>query len=159
MESMSHKSGLDITKGMVKLPEGLSARAMISEFFHSIRTYIENLIDKHVNELSGKNSVVLSPSDILYCLTIPIEWNEMQVNVMREAAFDAGYIETLDSDNLLFCHEPVAAAFSLVHRFKGVLTPNCRALVVDAGGGTVDFFMCKFSENVDEMAEVVCYPI
>jgi molecular chaperone DnaK (HSP70) len=64
---------------------------------------------------------------------------------MREAAFDAGYIESLDSDNLMFCHEPVAAAFSLVKRFEKILTRDSKALVVDAGGGTVDFFMCKLT--------------
>lgn len=64
---------------------------------------------------------------------------------MREAAFDAVYIETLGSDNLMFCHEPIAAAFSLVKRYEKVLTADSRSLVVDAGGGTVDFFMCKLT--------------
>lgn len=156
MDSLSSKSGLNITKGMTQLPEGLTPRMMIAEYLRSIRPYFQTLIEKHIKS-TGLERLLLSPTEIMYCFTVPIEWNESQVNIMREASFDAGYIEDLDSTNLLFCHEPVAAAFAITRRVNNFL-PNSRALIVDAGGGTVDFFTCKFTANGDrvdhEMTEV-----
>lgn len=123
-----------ITQGMPELPPGITPRNLISQYLLSLKPYVESLIGKHIQQQSEAEYFLISPSEIMYCLTIPIEWSEAHVSVMREAAFDAGFIETLDSDNLLFCHEPVAAAFSLVKKFENVLTGNSSALVCDAGG-------------------------
>jgi hypothetical protein len=57
----STKSGLDITKGMASLPEGLTIRMMIAEYFNAIRKHIELLIEKHINDTTDDCAVMISP--------------------------------------------------------------------------------------------------
>jgi hypothetical protein len=82
---------------------------------------------------------------------------------MRCAAFNAGLLASVDSDNLILCLEPEGVAFhalfdgteeAIIEDFYGGDESKCSAgmsirdvfsrrgskfLVVDAGGGTVDF--------------------
>ncbi|KAJ1558662.1 hypothetical protein HK096_007917 [Nowakowskiella sp. JEL0078] len=99
-------------------------------------------------------------------LIVPVFWTQAHMQVMREAAVLAGLIPKVNSDLLTFCHEPVAAALSFVRSPKildrlnrglggsGSKTPHgSRALIVDAGGGTVDLFQCTI-QSPFEISEV-----
>ncbi|CAB5381591.1 unnamed protein product [Rhizophagus irregularis] len=96
------------------------------------------------------------PQQVGFVLTIPAEWPPHTTKVMRECAYKAGLLTSLNSQRLEFTTEPEAAALHCLSVIKEHnLQPNA-----DCGGGTVDLTLRKLlPENnlpqyvVDEIKE------
>ncbi|POG67554.1 hypothetical protein GLOIN_2v1646184, partial [Rhizophagus irregularis DAOM 181602=DAOM 197198] len=101
------------------------------------------------------------PQQVGFVLTIPAEWPPHTTKVMRECAYKAGLLTSLNSQRLEFTTEPEAAALHCLSVIKEHnLQPNDSFLVADCGGGTVDLTLRKLlPENnlpqyvVDEIKE------
>ncbi|KAL7746261.1 hypothetical protein RI367_008402 [Sorochytrium milnesiophthora] len=89
----------------------------------------------------------LNKHNTAWCFTIPVNWKADALEVMREAAYEAGMIESVHSELLKFCEEPEAAALTCLEDSNVKLSPGQSFLVVDAGGGTVDLFLCRVGGN------------
>uniref|UniRef100_A0AAU0MUJ9 Heat shock protein family A member 12 variant X1 n=1 Tax=Urechis unicinctus TaxID=6432 RepID=A0AAU0MUJ9_UREUN len=85
---------------------------------------------------------------IRWVITVPAIWSDASKQFMREAAFEAGIMPTVDSNQLIIALEPEAASVwcrSLsVDNFLNTTTsastmqPGAKYIVIDAGGGTLD---------------------
>lgn len=136
-------------KGIIpKIPEYLSVTEVIADFLRELYVIMLQTIELLHSE--GKPE----KNEILFCFSIPIIWGMEHQNIMRNAILMAGYIDSIDSNLLTFCFEPEAAAATFFMEYtRGVLVPGTRALIVDAGGGTIDLFNCSL--NVDGLLEQI----
>lgn len=84
---------------------------------------------------------------IRWVLTVPALWTEDQKQFMRKAAFEAGIIDSLSSENLLLCLEPEGASIQCRNDAEeGLRDQMVKAsvvMVLDCGGGTVDITVHK----------------
>lgn len=65
-------------------------------------------------------------------LTVPVQYNEVQTNAIKEASLLAGL------EIVKMIHEPTAAALSWCMDHRAEVRPNERMLIFDFGGGTFD---------------------
>ncbi|ORZ36938.1 hypothetical protein BCR44DRAFT_1511975 [Catenaria anguillulae PL171] len=77
-------------------------------------------------------------ADAQWCLTVPAMWSDRAKQVMRNAAAQAGLIDSPTSDRLTLVLEPEAAAATMLQGRSDYLQPGDTFIVFDAGGGTVD---------------------
>lgn len=107
---------------------------------NAIASYLKALHENILQTMAKKNG-----KDTLYryCLTVPTIWSDRTKKSMRDAAVLAGIIKADDHPcRLMLVNEPEAAAMFytkdpfFVKNFPA--KPSIRALVCDAGGGTVD---------------------
>ncbi|KAI8803189.1 hypothetical protein BJ742DRAFT_830251 [Cladochytrium replicatum] len=140
----------------IRLPKGLTPTQVIGDYLRSMSEVIVHVVE-NITKTSGgggqKIDLQKLQQEALFCFTVPVNWTPGRMEVMRKAAQHAGLIEKAESPNLVFCHEPVAAVLTFAKKMMGVITPGSRALVVDAGGGTVDLFQCTFGREL-EVAEL-----
>ncbi|KAI8804190.1 hypothetical protein BJ742DRAFT_906058 [Cladochytrium replicatum] len=186
----------------VTLPDGLSPREVIADYLRSMKQICMEMI---VADMEASNSLrwgasgsvgaggeigssvavegkanavgerMVDAGEIVFCMTVPVFWTQAQMHIMREAAALAGLIAKVDSENLIFCHEPVAAALAFVRSpamrerlLRGIGgggvhlsgdgnggIEGAKALIVDAGGGTVDIFQCtiKSAYEISELTQ------
>ncbi|KNE67986.1 hypothetical protein AMAG_13163 [Allomyces macrogynus ATCC 38327] len=90
-----------------------------------------------------------NPNHTRWCLTVPAMWSDVAKLKMRDAMFKAGLIQTLNSDRLEFCSEPMAG---LIHETITVdsmstIHKDDPVLIVDLGGGTVDLTVMRMCDN------------
>jgi molecular chaperone DnaK (HSP70) len=73
-------------------------------------------------------------------MTVPAIWTDKAKAMMREAAIKAGIIDGHDPlERLVFVAEPEAAAAYCENKYNAWnLSHECRFMIVDAGGGTID---------------------
>lgn len=91
-----------------------------------------------INYLCKTSDPNISPSAVLWVITIPAIWNERMAHTMRERAFDAKIISELDSSNLILCLEPEGVCFCAIYpesefMSKLLLTKKTQFIVLDAG--------------------------
>ena len=88
-------------------------------------------------------NLTIKPTLIRWVLTVPAIWDEQAKRIMRLAAYHAGIIDTVDSNNLIMALEPEAAALYVIADALSETRDinGSSILVVDAGGGTVDILM------------------
>jgi hypothetical protein len=62
----------------------------------------------------------LIPAKIRWVITVPALWSEEHKYFMRKAAVEAGFIDSVNSSNLLLCLEVIRLSFyeSLAFRFS-----------------------------------------
>ncbi|KAG2232385.1 hypothetical protein INT48_007289, partial [Thamnidium elegans] len=124
-----------------------------------IASYLKALHTKILETM--KTLIGDGPSKFRYCLTVPTIWSDRTKKYMRDAAVMAEIIHDYDHPcRLMLVNEPEAAAMfytkspDFVKRFQD--KTQMRALVCDAGGGTVDmatYDLFKVSEGyaIDEV--------
>jgi hypothetical protein len=89
---------------------------------------------------SGFGGDIIPSRDVQWVLTVPAIWNDFGKAFMRKAAYNAGFTESEQSDNLMLVLEPEGASLA-VHvgaAQHGLLGVGSRFMVLDCGGGTID---------------------
>ncbi|KAL9646044.1 hypothetical protein ABK040_012070 [Willaertia magna] len=121
-----------------------------------ISTYLIQLMEPILN-------TIIRPSDLnaKYVFTIPANWQKSHVDVLKEAIIQSGiFEEPPKDDNLIFVLEPEAAAVCCHKENILNIKNGTEVLLIDAGGGTVDF--CSFEiENqklkMTDISEAINY--
>lgn len=112
----------------------ISGVDMIAEIFKVLRLKAEKVADELEIETSG---VVLG---------VPVQYGDIQKNVLRQALMKAGFYRTLDEaeSKTEFVSEPIAVA---VH-YGLKLTNDKTVMVFDFGGGTLDLAIVNLKNQV-----------
>ncbi|CAG8617438.1 5089_t:CDS:2 [Ambispora gerdemannii] len=115
-----------------KLPLGLDPRKAITDYLREIGKLMKTRItDRWPGLIYFKHVRVV--------LTVPVEYDEKARAIMRQCAYDAELILTLESENLEFTTEPEAAAiYCLENISEHPLKEGDSFMLVDCGGGTID---------------------
>lgn len=80
----------------------------------------------------------IEKTQIRWCLTVPAIWEDLDKQLMREAARRAGIVDNIDDENLLLVLEPETAAISCQRQNQPKIDAGTQFMVVDCGGGTID---------------------
>ncbi|MBQ2788280.1 MAG: Hsp70 family protein [Thermoguttaceae bacterium] len=104
------------------------------------------------NETDYRRDVSLAREFIYeqtWILTVPANADDRHKRYMRQAAYNAGLIEDLNSSRLRFEYEPEAAAIycGALGQDGLPLKENDAFIVVDAGSGTVDVSAYRFKND------------
>ncbi|CAG8654182.1 3583_t:CDS:2 [Ambispora gerdemannii] len=114
------------------LPTGLDPKKAVTDYLREIGKLIKN-------KVSARWPGLIFHKHVRIVLTVPVEYDEKIRAIMRQCAFDAGLILTLESENLEFTTEPEAAAiYCLENLNEHPLKVGESFMIVDCGGGTVD---------------------
>lgn len=124
-----------------------------------IVSYLRCLYDTALEQITASG---YSAEDIRWCITVPAIWTDEQKQAMRDIAKSAGL--PAEEGRLILALEPEAAAHWA--RISGVnvaghnsedhtdlMTPGCRYVVVDCGGGTVDLTAYE-NDEAGRMVEI-----
>ncbi|CAB5380836.1 unnamed protein product [Rhizophagus irregularis] len=81
-------------------------------------------------------------SQVLIVLTIPTEYADDEIEIMRDCAYKAGLMKEKNSRFLIFITEPEAAAVNCLNASDEVknLKPGELFMIVDCGGDLEDYF-------------------
>ncbi|GES97296.1 hypothetical protein GLOIN_2v1884551 [Rhizophagus clarus] len=113
------------------LPGGFDYRKAITDYFRELG----KVIKKSIAEKWDINFF----TQTLIVLTIPAEFDDKAMTIIRECVYNAELLKDRYSRNLKFTTEPEAAA---VHCMRSLIEYNlpigASFMVVDCGGGTVD---------------------
>ncbi|CAG8505058.1 9399_t:CDS:2 [Funneliformis mosseae] len=119
------------------LPEGLDYKKAIIDYLHEMGKLLKEKLSRY-KFLEFFNQVII-------ILTVPAEFDNNAISIMRECAFKAGLTNEKNSRNLKFTTEPEAAA---IHCMKFLsdngITSGDSFMTVDCGGGTVDLTTRQF---------------
>ncbi|CAI2174905.1 19562_t:CDS:2, partial [Funneliformis geosporum] len=128
------------------LPNGLDYKKAITDYLRELSKIIKQTI-ANIWELDFFTHVVL-------VLTIPTEFDDNAIAIMRACAFEAGLLRNLNSRNLVFITEPEAAAIHCMESLKQHnLQVGTNIMVVDCGGGTVDLTTRQLLDD-DKLSEI-----
>ncbi|TFK37617.1 hypothetical protein BDQ12DRAFT_684989 [Crucibulum laeve] len=125
------------------LPQGKRAIDLVIDFLSCLWEYAKDQITRDIGAVADLNS-----ADVW--LTVPAAWDAKGCDMMREAAIEAGLVQSSRAgdrdwkDRLRIITEPEAAAVHCayltdLHHLK----PSQNFIVCDAGGGTVDLAVYK----------------
>ncbi len=107
-----------------------------------IANYLKKMREYAISNIYQDRTLLTSEKRILWCITVPAIWNDVNKQNMRDAAIMAGLISQHDDDHqrLIFALEPEAAAVYCRNTSGGSVLFNIGQTftVVDAGGGTID---------------------
>ncbi|KAJ3433746.1 alpha kinase/elongation factor 2 kinase [Anaeramoeba flamelloides] len=93
---------------------------------------------------STKKTLNLNEHSVQWVLTVPAIWEDQSKEIMRKAFYKSGLIPSKNSDELIFCYEPEAAALDFFYSNKNIYDLNMKkVLVIDQGGGTIDMTMIR----------------
>ncbi|KXN92697.1 Heat shock 70 kDa protein 12B [Leucoagaricus sp. SymC.cos] len=125
------------------LPPGKRAIDLIIDFLSCLWEHAKEQITRDIGAVADLNS-----ADVL--LTVPAAWDAKGCDMMREAAIQAGLVQSARAgdknwrDRLRIITEPEAAAVHCAHLSDlHHLKPSQNFIVCDAGGGTVDLAAYK----------------
>ncbi|CAB4424819.1 unnamed protein product [Rhizophagus irregularis] len=137
------------------LPDNLKPRLPIEykkaivDYLYEIGKVIKGTIKKYWYGIDFFHQVLL-------VLTVPAEYSEKEIAIMRDCVFKAGLIKERYSKNLRFTTEPEAVAIYClnddIHNID-ILTIGSNFMVVDCGSGTVDLTTCKLLED-NKLSEI-----
>ncbi|CAI2175026.1 5911_t:CDS:2, partial [Funneliformis geosporum] len=124
------------------LPKNLDYKKVITDYLKELCKMIKERVDSHWQNLDFY-------SKVLIVLTIPAEFDDDAIAIMRECAFLAELMNEKNSRNLIFTTEPEAAAVYCLNSLEKVhnLKPGDSFMVVDCGGGTVDLTRHELLQN------------
>ncbi|PKC69853.1 hypothetical protein RhiirA1_415105 [Rhizophagus irregularis] len=131
------------------LPDNLNYKKVISDYLNKLSEMIKGRVSTHWPSLDFYNQVLI-------VLTVPVEFDDDAIAIMRDCAFNANLIKERDSNYLFFITEPEAAAIHCLNSLeKNRLKPGDSFIVVDCGGGTVNLTSHKLLENnkISEITE------
>ncbi|GBC29268.1 uncharacterized protein OCT59_009873 [Rhizophagus irregularis] len=136
------------------LPEPLTYRKAITDYLYEMGKLIKETIPKHWSGIDFMEHVLL-------VLTVPDEYSENDIAILRECIFNAGLISDKRSERLQFTTELEAVAIYCMysslreHRLK---EPGTTFMIVDCGDDTVDLELLgtyQLSE-ITERARYLC---
>ncbi|PKC13941.1 actin-like ATPase domain-containing protein [Rhizophagus irregularis] len=114
------------------LPGGLDYKKAITDYLHEIGEMMKAYLKKTYKSLDFFDQV-------LVILTVPAEFNNDAILIMRDCAFKAELTNARNSRNLKFITEPEAAAVHCMNFLSGNgIKTEDSFMIVDCGGGTVD---------------------
>ncbi|PKK61471.1 hypothetical protein RhiirC2_791753 [Rhizophagus irregularis] len=112
------------------LPPQLNYKKAIEDYLTQMRILIKSTLERMWPTISF-------PQQVGLILTIPAEWPPHNTTVMRECAYKAGLLTTLNSTHLEFTTEPEAIALCCLNVVKGHnLHYGDSFLVADCGDDT-----------------------
>ncbi|GBB85958.1 hypothetical protein RclHR1_01240009 [Rhizophagus clarus] len=114
------------------LPEGLDYKKAITDYLHEIGKTMKTYLSDKYKQLEFFDQVII-------ILTIPAEFDNNAITILRQCAFEAGLTDAKNSRNLKFTTEPEAAAVHCMKLLSGnEIKQGDSFMIVDCGGGTVD---------------------
>ncbi|CAB5381354.1 unnamed protein product [Rhizophagus irregularis] len=114
------------------LPDNLDYKRVISDYLRKLSEMIKGKVNSIWPSLNFY-------SQVLIVLTVPVEFDDDAIAIMRDCAFNANLIKERSSRYLLFITEPEAAAIHCLNSSeKNKLKPGDSFIVVDCGGGAVN---------------------
>lgn len=125
------------------LPPGLERLRVITDWLRAVHTFAMKWFDDKWSTYPG----YLPYRAIDWTLTVPATWSDEAKSIMRQAAYGAGMIDTRDSPFLQFRTEPESAAIAVMQEHGHSIRQGDTAMVIDAGGGTVDFSLHELSRK------------
>ncbi|KAI9336880.1 hypothetical protein BD770DRAFT_422631 [Pilaira anomala] len=129
----------DNLEGVVRqLPLDLTVTDIIADYLEKFFGYIKiDMTKKGFHNNFEKQA--------RFCLTVPAMWSDKSKQIMREAAIQAGLINSTDHrDRLMLISEPEAAALyceKTCDKFN--MQHGDEFMICDAGGGTVDLIVFR----------------
>ncbi|CAB4375399.1 actin-like ATPase domain-containing protein [Rhizophagus irregularis] len=120
----------------------------ITDYLGEIGKCVEETIDVRWKGMKLEN--------VLFILTVPAEYDDKAIRIMRECMSDAKLIDDLYSERLQFTTEPEAAAiYCMENNLKehDLTDSGTTFMIVDCGGGTVDLTTRKLL-NRKQLGEV-----
>ncbi|CAI2179278.1 13254_t:CDS:2 [Funneliformis geosporum] len=130
------------------LPDNLNYKKVITD-------YLNKLCESIKETLSLVFPEVDLHSNVLIVLTVPAEFVDNEIIIMRECAFNAGFLKEKSSNNLRFTTEPEAAAIDCLNSIvkeQNNLNPGDSFMIVDCGGDTVNITTRELLED-DKLTE------
>ncbi|RGB23996.1 hypothetical protein C1646_805401 [Rhizophagus diaphanus] len=130
------------------LPNGLDYKKAITDYLHEFGKVVKNKIDDcwKVNFFT----------QVLLVFTIPTEFDDNAILIMRECIFKAGLLKDQYSRNLRFITEPDAGAIHCMKSLKEYnLSVGANFMMVDCGDGSVDLTTRQLleGETLSEITE------
>ncbi|EXX74363.1 hypothetical protein RirG_051740 [Rhizophagus irregularis DAOM 197198w] len=120
----------------------------ITDYLREIGKCVGETIDSRWDGMKLEN--------VLFILTVPAEYDDKAIRIMRECMNDAKLIDDLYSERLQFTTEPEAAAiYCMENNLKehDLTDSGTTFMIVDCGGGTVDLTTRKLL-NRKQLGEV-----
>ncbi|PKC14288.1 hypothetical protein RhiirA5_350526 [Rhizophagus irregularis] len=128
-------------KDKIYLPKGLNFKTAITDYLRKMGEVMKETLNDSGTEVDFFKQVLL-------IMTVPAEFDNQRIGVMRECAFNAGLIQHKNSPHLKFTTEPEAAAVNCMDILKELgVGVDKSFMVVDCGGGTVDLTTRKLLEG------------
>ncbi|RIA90019.1 hypothetical protein C1645_849873 [Glomus cerebriforme] len=128
-------------KDKSQLPKGLSFKTAITDYLKKMGEVLKKALEKSCPGIDFFKQVLI-------IMTIPAEFDNNAINIMRKCAYKADLIKFRKSSNLKFTTEPEAAAINCMDILKELdVGVDKSFMVVDCGGGTVDLTTRKLLEG------------
>ncbi|KAJ3317689.1 hypothetical protein HDV06_001315, partial [Boothiomyces sp. JEL0866] len=128
----------------VPLPPGVTLAKVMSDFLAYMKSTAEDIIKHH----QGHNN-----DPVQWVVTVPAIWSPTAKAKTRQACFDCGMIDSLESSKLLLCYEPQAASI-FIQKNSPFMAPNDVVVTLDIGGGTTDITSHEVLDSGDH-AEII----
>ncbi|CAI2187060.1 17211_t:CDS:10 [Funneliformis geosporum] len=131
------------------LPDNLDYKKVITDYMKKLCESIKETLPTTWPVVDLNSNWDLH-SNVSIVLTVPAEFVDNEIKIMRECAFNAGLLAEKFSNNLRFTTEPEAAAIHCLHSIvkeQNNLKPGDSFMVVDCGGGTVDITTRELLED------------
>ncbi|PKY48691.1 hypothetical protein RhiirA4_525794 [Rhizophagus irregularis] len=129
------------------LPNGLDYKKAITDYLHEFGKVVKNKIDDcwKVNFFT----------QVLLIFTIPAEFDDNAILIMRECIFKAGLLKDKFARNLIFITEPEACAIHCMRCLKEYKLPvGANFMMVDCGDGSVDLTTRQLLEG-EPLSEII----
>lgn len=90
--------------------------------------------------LSSTAGRTVRAEDVSWVLTVPAIYDDFSKRFMRQAAYEAGMIDRVNSTKLRLCLEPEAACLAAITKDNPLTieAEGRKMMIIDCGGGTVD---------------------
>jgi hypothetical protein len=124
------------------LPPGKSEIDVAADYLFHLRQAMRNQLQKTLGEVFNREE-----RNIRYYLTVPAIWNDAGKAATRAAAIQAGFLRDENDNRLTLITEPEAAAMFCSKTGLLNLKIHDAVLIVDCGGGTVDFIAYEVEEE------------
>ncbi|CAB5390954.1 unnamed protein product [Rhizophagus irregularis] len=125
----------------IYLPKGLKCKTAITDYLREMGKVMKDTLKNSVPNLDFYKQVLI-------IMTVPAEFDNQSIGVMRECALQAEIINHRNSLHLKFTTEPEAAAINCMNLLKELgVDVDKSFMVVDCGGGTVDLTTRKLLEG------------
>lgn len=136
-------------EGMLKLPRGKTATAVVTDFLSEIYDWIEGYLAKRISP------EILEVTPIEFWFTVPAIWSDQAKSATLAAAKAAGFASG-DEDRIYLIPEPEAAGVATLKGFaEGSSVARAQAgdgiLICDCGGGTVDITSYKVTQMTPKL--------
>jgi hypothetical protein len=119
----------------IELPNGISEERLFSDYLGYMKEMCLTQVKSQIPQSEQMR--------IKWGITVPAMWSDRSKQIMRKAAYQAGLIEALQSEDMHICLEPEAAAIYCIFKDETTFKEGDVVTICDAGGGTVDISTYK----------------